>query len=366
MDPAPDQAPAAPQRPPLAKYHSILYGTFGLRAGWSLLIYFSMIAIIAGIGFGVVHQIKVQRQKAASIEAARTGKPAPPLDPLTPKADPSHPAPLSGIILSETVTFGVLFLLSWIMSLIEQRNVSVFGLGGGSRSPARFLVGAVWGLGAMGVLILILYSFHLLTFETRLDHGASIVFWGAMQFIAFLLVGLTEEYMFRGYIQFTLTRGLVSVGRLIAPQHARAIAFWIAAILTSALFLQAHTNNTGENALGLLQVFLAGVVLVVALWRTGSLWWAIGFHTTWDWSQSFLYGVPDSGGLMQGRLFATHALGSRIYSGGTAGPEGSILCIPVLLCVIAALLFVTPASQQPPLEPVEFKPSPGLLSITPE
>jgi membrane protease YdiL (CAAX protease family) len=366
MDPTDDITPAAAQRPTVAQNHNIFYGPFGLRSGWSLLIYFGMIAIIAAIGFGVVHQIKVQQQLAANIEAARTGKPAPPIEPLRTKPDPSHPAPLSGIIVSEVVTFGILFLLSWIMSVIEHRNVSAFGLGGGSRSPARFIAGAFWGLGAMGVLILILHSFHLLTFETRLDHGASIVFWGAMQFIAFLLVGLTEEYMFRGYIQFTLTRGLVAVGRLIAPQHARSIAFWIASFFTSALFLLAHTHNNGENALGLLQVFLAGVVLVVALWRTGSLWWAIGFHTAWDWSQSFLYGVPDSGGLMQGRLFATHALGSRLYSGGTVGPEGSVLCIPVLLCVIAALLFVTPASPQPSLEPAPSHSSPVLLSITPD
>ena len=53
--------------------------------------------------------------------------------------------------------------------------------------------------------------------------------------------------------------------------------------------------HSGENPVGLFRVFLVGVVFTLALWRTGSLWWAIGFHMAWDWAQSFLYGVPDSG-----------------------------------------------------------------------
>ena len=77
----------------------------------------------------------------------------------------------------------------------------------------------------------------------------------------------------------------------------------------------------------------------------------------WDWAQSFLYGVPDSGGLVQGRLFATHALGNPLLSGGTDGPEGSVLCIPILLLVILVLVFFTRPSSQPPLETREQLPN---------
>jgi membrane protease YdiL (CAAX protease family) len=358
-DPAIDLNQSTPQpQVPVAQgptRNHILYGPFGLRAGWSLLIYFGIIAIFAAAGFGIAHQVEVQRQHTADIAAARTGKPAPKLPPLSTRPDPTKPTPLSSMIVGEAFTFGLLFLLSWLMSAIEHRRLSAYGLGG-TRSPARFLTGALWGLAAMGLLILILHAFRLLTFDSQLDHGTSILFWGAIQLFAFLLVGLTEEYTMRGYLQFTLTRGLVSVGNRISAQHARAIGFWIAALITSTLFVLAHTHNSGENPVGLFQVFLAGVVFVVALWRTGSLWWAIGFHTTWDWSQSFLYGVPDSGGLMQGRLFATHAVGPKLYSGGSVGPEGSVLCIPVLLLVIAGLLLLTPSSPQPPLETTDASP----------
>ncbi len=205
------------------------------------------------------------------------------------------------------------------------------------------------GLLATSLLVATLHSFHLLSFDSRLLYGSAILRWGLIQFLAFLFVGLVEEYAFRGYLQFTLTRGLVSIGNLISRPHARAIAFWLASFVTSALFFLAHTHNGGENKPGLLQVFVVGIVFVTALWRTGSLWWAIGFHMAWDWAQSFLYGVPNSGGLMQGRLFATHAIGNLLFSGGTDGPEGSVLCIPLLLLVIVVLFF-THTSPQPPLE----------------
>lgn len=332
-------APADPTPP-----NHILYGPFGLRAGWSLLIYLLIAGLIIFGIHGLSVQVKHAKESAAAAAAHAAGKPVPP--PI--KADPTKPQPLSSIFIGETLIFGAFLFLSWVMSTIEHRKLSAFGLGGTHPIP-RFLVGAVWGVIAISLLIFTLHASHLLTFDSQLDHGRGIFFWGALQLLAFFLVGLVEEYVFRGYLQFTLTRGLVSVGNLISRPRARVVGFWLAAVITSAIFLAAHISNSGENWLGLFQVFLAGLLFIVALWRTGSLWWGIGFHMTWDWGQSFLYGVPDSGGLMQGRLFATHALGNPLYSGGTVGPEGSVLCIPVLLLAIVVLLFTHP-SAQPPLE----------------
>ncbi len=176
-------------------------------------------------------------------------------------------------------------------------------------------------------------ALHLLTFDGQLLHGAAIARYGLGWLATFALVGLFEEFLFRGYIQYTLTRGLLSLARRIAPAHERAAAFWMSAVIWSLLFFCVHMGNAGEDPVGLAMVFVAGIVFSYALWRTGSLWWGIGFHMTWDWAQSFLYGVPDSGILSQGRLFATHATGRPLLSGGPAGPEGSILVLPILLLV---------------------------------
>ena len=118
---------------------------------------------------------------------------------------------------------------------------------------------------------------------------------------------------------------MYTMAERISPKHARAIAFWAAAVVMSCLFGAGHLFNPGETAPGIAAVFLAGMVFSYALWHTGSLWWAIGFHMAWDWAQSFLYGVPDSGFLSAGRLLKTHPMGNPLLSGGTTGPEGSVL-----------------------------------------
>ena len=364
-DPAIPPTPSTHQSAPGTARH-IFFGPFGLRAGWSLLLYFLLLGAILGSLFAIGHGIHVHREHATAAAAAAAGKPAPAPETSPFKQEAGKPLPLAYMISAEGSLFALFLFVSWLMARIEHRKLSAYGLGG-SHPISRFLIGTFWGIAAISLLILALHQFHFLAFDARLDHGPRILFWGVLQLIAFLLVGLTEEYTMRGYLQFTLTRGFVSLGNLLSPRHdckrARAIAFWIAAVLTSALFFYAHTRNPGENWLGLFQVFLAGIVFVVALWRTGSLWWGIGFHMAWDWGQSFLYGVPDSGGLEQGRLFATHALGNPLFSGGTVGPEGSVLCVPIFLLTIVVLFFTHP-SPQPPLElpNAPLPPNPQLAS----
>jgi len=333
--------PPVGPRPSLAR--RVFQGPFGLRAGWSLLIYISIIVTVVG-GLNMAHR----RSKAAHHDAAKAGQSTGGQE-TAGKSDSDKGMTVESTIVFEGITFIVLLLLSWLMAAIEGRSIWAFGLGG-THAIGRFLVGAVWGLLALSLLVGTLWAMHLLVFDGELEYGWEILKWGSAQLLGFLIVGLVEEYLFRGYLQFTLTRGLVGLGNLVSPGNGRAISFWFAAVVTSALFFLAHTGNSGENAEGLVMVFMAGVVFLVALWRTGSLWWAIGFHMAWDWAQSFLYGVPDSGGLVEGRLFATHALGNPMLSGGTDGPEGSLLCIPILLLMIVVLVFLTRSSPQPALE----------------
>ena len=224
----------------------------------------------------------------------------------------------------------------------------MYGLG--LRHLRDILPGALWGLGIMAALVGVLRALHLVVFDARLLHGPAVLGYGAAWLALFFLVGIFEEFLFRGYLQYTLTRGLFGLAQRMAPQHARAAAFWMSALLWSLLFLSAHLGNAGENAVGLAGVFVAGIMLSYALWRTGSLWWAIGFHTTWDWAQSFLFGVPDSGTLSAGRLFATHAMGRPVLSGGVDGPEGSILGVFAFLLILLAVR-LQPQAAQPPLEP---------------
>jgi membrane protease YdiL (CAAX protease family) len=102
----------------------------------------------------------------------------------------------------------------------------------------------------------------------------------------------------------------------------------------------AHLTNSNEGLVGLASVLLAGLVFCWVLWFTGSIFFAIGFHTTWDWAQSFLFGVPNSGQLSEGRLFLTHPQGSEVWSGGKTGPLGSLLMIPIIVLTSAVCWWI--------------------------
>ena len=74
--------------------------------------------------------------------------------------------------------------------------------------------------------------------------------------------------------------------------------------------------------------------------RTGSLWFAIGFHAVWDYAESFIYSVPDSGIMVPGHLMDSTFGGPRWLTGGHIGPEGSVFVFPLLglLCLAFARL----------------------------
>lgn len=237
--------------------------------------------------------------------------------------------------------FGFIVFISWIMSRIEDRSVFDYGLRLSLSIAPRLIVGALWGVLSMSALIFLLWRMHYLITDGLLLHGFAALHEGLAWGFVFLGVGLAEEFLFRGYMQFILTVCLLQLVRRFAPRNRKpeATAFWIAAVLISFGFGLAHSNNPGESPLGLLCAGLAGLLFAFSLWRTGALWWAIGFHAAWDWAQSFLFGVADSGGVSAGRMLSSHPSGSAIMSGGLTGPEGSLMVLPVMLVI--ALIIVT-------------------------
>jgi uncharacterized protein len=302
----------------------IFMGKDGLRAVWSMLIF---IALLVAIGFCanfIGHKL---------YPSAANG------------SKPGSEVPPSFLVTGELIPFLILLFVTWIMSKIERRPNSIYGLGGSRKLP-HFFAGLVWGVICLSLLVLILVKTGLLVIDSRLLFGSDALRYGAIWLLGFLLVGLFEEYLVRGYLQYTLTRGLAGFYQwAFKTRHSAALGFWTSAVLFSILFGLGHGKNPGESPIGLLSAGLAGLLFCFSLWRTGSLWWAIGFHTSWDWAQSFLYGVADSGMMAQHHLLATHPVGKPILSGGATGPEGSIFIVAVLALGSLIIVFTLPRAQ---------------------
>ena len=346
-------APILPSSPRFT-LREVFAGSDGLRAGWGLLLYVVLLAaLIAGGGF----LVNPPRHHSASAQPNASAQSAP----QSSKSSAPVLLPPKAILLGDGMTSLSVLIAAWLMGKIERRPSSAYGLGGWRRLP-NFLAGLGWGVALLSLLVFSLRASGLLVFDARLLFGASALRVGAVWLSGFLLVGFFEEYFFRGYLQFTLARGIDGIYgwlRAFGPHATEwsetgsrttglrttgqdAPGFWTAALLLSFGFGFTHRTNAGESPIGLLAAALIAVVFCFSLWRTGSLWWAIGFHAAWDWAQSFLYGVADSGIVVQGHLFSTHPVGRAVLSGGLTGPEGSLFILPIVGLTAAVIVLTLP------------------------
>lgn len=275
----------------------IFFNERELRAGWRLLIAIALYYVISNGVFLLLRPLLARL--------------------------PQGLAP-SSLIVVEALGFAIVVLVSWIMSRIERRDMGEYGLPLRNAGVlSRFVRGYIlWGFLPLTLLLLVLRELHAFYFGNAALHNGQILYWAAIWGFMFLLVGLSEEYSVRGYLLYTLADG---------------IGFWPAAVVLAALFAILHTHNYGESRIGILMTAFFAMFAAVVLRYTGNLWLAVGAHAGWDWGQSYFYGVNDSGIQLPGHLLNPHIQGPAWLSGGNVGPEGSILCL--VLMVMMALLF---------------------------
>lgn len=203
-----------------------------------------------------------------------------------------------------------------VMAQLEARPFGDYGL------PLRFAFGKLFWQGALFGLIEIsaviaviamLGSYH---FGGLAIHGVQLLRWAIFWAACFVMVALYEEFTFRGYLQFTMTQ---------------VIRFWPAAVLLSLAFGFVHRGNPGESKWGLAGVVLVGLFWCLTLRRTGNLWFAVGMHASFDFGETFLYSVPDSGMVFPGHLSNATLAGPAWLTGGSAGPEASVCDFVILL-----------------------------------
>ena len=306
-DPALHPAAASPAPPAVAAakplLHRIFVGPDGLRAGWRVAIYVLLVA--ATLALMIAFRRYVQHIPARKMVG---------------DIDPYQE------VWSRIRAFIAVALPAVIMARIERGKWADYGLPLNRIFSRETLVGLVWGFGGLSILMGIMRALGVYHIDGFAIHGTDIWRFAAVWGVGFIFVALFEEFFTRGYMQYTLANG---------------IGFWPAAVLLSALFFAGHIKNPGETPWGLADVFLAGLFFCFVLWRTGNLWFAVALHAAWDWGLTFFYSVPDSGMMGIGHLLNVRLTGPTWLTGGSAGPEGSVinLIFDILWFPVFALLY---------------------------
>ncbi|HTV52863.1 MAG TPA: CPBP family intramembrane glutamic endopeptidase [Steroidobacteraceae bacterium] len=294
----------------MSRYRSLWMGRDGLRSVWSVLLYVLIGAAVTGLLFGTVYWLA--HFTPADLKALSSK--------LVPKVR-------AALVLAQACG---LLVATAAMARIEGRSWLDYGLGG-PRAALLFAKGAFWGALLMAALVGALGLTHAVRISPSGSAGwplaVSALVWAGV----YLPGALVEELLFRGYPFFRLAR---------STTPARA------AIVMSVWFGAAHLGNKGEAVLGIVQVVSVGLVYCLAVWRTGSLWWAFGAHAAWNWTQTFVFGGSNSGLPASGQWLLSTPQGPAWLSGGSVGPEGSVLSLAAMALMAWIIVLTLPGGYK--------------------
>lgn len=144
-------------------------------------------------------------------------------------------------------------------------------------------------------------------------------------FLGYLLQGMAEEVLCRGYLMVSLSR----------RYHVT-----LAIAASSLFFAFLHSGNSGLSPLAYINLFLFGVLASLLLLDFGNIWIAGAFHSIWNFAQGNIYGVQVSGMKVSNSILSTsYTDGMELVNGGSFGMEGGLAVSFIFIAGIALLSY---------------------------
>jgi membrane protease YdiL (CAAX protease family) len=235
-----------------------------------------------------------------------------------------------------TVWVGGVLLITWIVRVRLNRR-SWSGLALPPPQLARLALGALAGFLLIVVAALVEYELgwlHAIHIDTGLHRGVNRSLWMLLAIAPSLAVGFSEELAFRGYVFGTF---------------AERMPIWAAAISMSVIFALAHFSLSGFDPAFVIAVTTISFMFLLFRFVTGSLWFAMGFHAAWDWTQTYLVGLSTTGVKHNPALVEIAQTGPRFWVGSQQAIESGALFILISLTVIACtLVYAARVGKLPP------------------
>jgi len=273
------------------RLHGILRNDRGLRAGWR---------------FGLFLLLYVAGEKGLAFVLPRLHY-------------PDFSFTWHGILANYPVDFALVAAITWLLSRLERRKFSEFGLPLVPEAGRLLVKGLIWGFIPSVLILIPMFLAGGCSFHGLALGWGDLVFYAVAWGLAMLAIGFGEEFLYRGYAQVTLAEG---------------IGFWPAGVILSSIFGLVHLIfKPHEDWIDPLSIALYGLFWCLTLRRTGSLWFAVGFHAASDYADMIVFAEPNSGN--DGKPLPGHLLDIRFHgpdwlTGGPRGTEASLLVFVVL------------------------------------
>lgn len=232
-----------------------------------------------------------------------------------------------------TVPFALMIVLLWVwVACYEKRPLGTIGLSGG-RALMRYLRGLIVGLAMVAGAVGLMAVTGGVQFETggSLPRGVSAVGPVFLLLVAFVVQAAGEEVLIRGWYM-----------PVIGARHGP----WVGVVASSLVFAACHGFT---NAVATVNFVLFALFLAVYCLYEGSIWGVCGWHAGWNWAQVNVFGLdvsgyPPNGGV----LLDLQAAGPQLLSGGSYGPEGSLMGSVSLVAGIVVLMLLASRARRTP------------------
>ena len=222
--------------------------------------------------------------------------------------------------------FGV--WIAFFLNALLRKNRPLFKAYGtglsGNRIP-ELLIGLLLGFGMNGLLIL----FAML-------HGDVHLYFDRFEIVPFFILLLAvfiqsaaEEIMCRGFIY----------QRVLRTYRGK---FLLAVLVNGIFFGLIHMTNDGATPIAIIDIIICGIQYSAMVYYFDSLWMAMGAHAGWNFTQSILAGLPNSGNVFPYSIFrldAATASNSFFYDVGF-GVEGTIPAVILEIAVTVAIVLI--------------------------
>lgn len=223
---------------------------------------------------------------------------------------------------SQWVTVYMLFAEIFLIVLytgyckfIEKRPLSSMGFT--KRNMSSFYAK---GIGWSAVLIGGAYLICILTGACHFEGVSAQLVPGYVVFylIGYMIQGLAEEVICRGYLLVSLSR---------------RNSVWYSVILSSGVFMAMHMSNEHVTVLAYINLFLCGLLFGLLFVESGSIWMVAALHSGWNFLQGNIFGISVSGTAKASSVFdSSFADGWSFMNGGDFGLEGG-LAVTIVLAV---------------------------------
>lgn len=209
----------------------------------------------------------------------------------------------------------LIVLYTGYCKLIEKRSLSSMGFT--KRNMPSFYAK---GIGWSAVLIGGAYLICVLTGACHFEGVSAQLLPGYVIFylIGYMIQGLAEEVICRGYLLVSLSR---------------RNSVWYSVILSSGVFMAMHMSNEHVMVLAYINLFLCGLLFGLLFVESGSIWMVAALHSGWNFLQGNIFGISVSGTAKASSVFdSSFSDGWSFMNGGDFGLEGG-LAVSIVLAV---------------------------------